>query len=89
MNLGFTWTVIPTHKTCDGGVQKYLISLKRFHYTSKMWECGRLFQNVGLLNHFFLQYKCHKNVLPKKINVTNFFRNFDGCKVSGSHIAIS
>jgi hypothetical protein len=34
-NRGFTWTVISTHKTCDGGVQKNLISLKRFHFNHK------------------------------------------------------
>jgi hypothetical protein len=72
MNLGFTWTVIPTHKTCDGGVQKHLISLKRFHYTSKMWECGRLFQNVGLLNHFFYSTNAIKMFFPKKLTLPIF-----------------
>jgi hypothetical protein len=52
-NLGSTWTVIPTHKTDNGGIQKNLISLERFHCAPKRWECGRLFHDAGLFGQFF------------------------------------
>jgi hypothetical protein len=42
-----------------------------------------------IIGPFFLTVKYHKNFLPKKGNDTNFFRNLDGCKVSGNHRAIS
>jgi hypothetical protein len=62
-----TWTVMSTHKTCDGGVQKNLISLKRFLYTPKRCESGRLFHDAGLLDQFFDGTNAIKMFFSKKL----------------------
>jgi hypothetical protein len=52
-NLGSTWTVMSTHKTCDGGVQKNLISLNRFLYTPKGGSLGGYFKTQDYWTNFF------------------------------------